>query len=108
MLKTLLALSATLTSLVGTVLWAAQEFSVAQKDKQFTVQALSVKVGDVVSFPNEDNLFHNIYSLSSPKIFDLGSYKKGETRRVAFDKPGIVEVRCAIHPGMKLKIVVSP
>ncbi|TGN08421.1 methylamine utilization protein [Leptospira ilyithenensis] len=93
--------------LVCSALYAANEFSVAQKNKSFSVKTLDIKVGDTVSFPNEDDFFHNVYSLSPAKIFDLGSYKKGETKKVIFDKAGIITVQCAIHPEMKMEIVVK-
>jgi hypothetical protein len=67
-----------------------------------------VPVGSTVSFPNMDPIFHNIYSLSKPKSFDLGSYDKGETRKVTFPKPGIVEVYCHLHPNMEATVVVTP
>ncbi len=80
---------------------------VAQRDKQFSLDRLEIQRGGVVRFPNYDPFFHNIYSLSPAKIFDLGSFPKGESREVKFDTPGVVEVRCAIHPGMKMTIVVK-
>ena len=67
-----------------------------------------VPVGSTVSFPNMDPIFHNIYSLSKPRTFDLGSYDKGETRKVMFPKPGIVDVYCHLHPNMAATIVVTP
>lgn len=85
----------------------AAEFEVGQKNKQFTQETLTIKVGDKVKFTNEDPFFHNVFSLSPVKTFDLGSYPKGENREVAFDKPGKVEVECAIHPNMRMTIEVK-
>lgn len=85
----------------------AAEFEVVQKDKKFSQNAMSVKVGDSVSFKNEDGFSHNVFSLSDAKTFDLGSYPQGQARKVTFDKPGAVEVECAIHPDMKLDIEVK-
>lgn len=85
----------------------AKEFTVDQKDKAFSLTNLTIKVGDSVVFRNSDPFFHNIYSLSPTKIFDLGSYKQGESKNVVFDKPGDVEINCAIHPNMKLKVKVE-
>ena len=90
----------------GTIGLTSKEFTVDQKDKAFSLSSLSVKVGDVVIFRNSDPFFHNIYSLSPTKIFDLGSYKQGEAKSVTFDKAGDVEVNCAIHPNMKMKVTV--
>ena len=61
-----------------------------------------------VSFKNEDPFFHNVFSLSDAKTFDLGSYPKGQSKSVTFDKPGTVEVECSIHPEMKMLIEVAP
>lgn len=84
----------------------AEEFVVAQKDKSFSIDELVIHVGDVVSFLNNDPFFHNIFSLSSTATFDLGSYPVGESRDVTFTEPGVVEIECAIHPRMKMKIEV--
>ena len=85
----------------------AGEHVVTQKDKHFNVRQLKVKVGDTVKFRNDDPFFHNIFSLSKTRSFDLGSYPKGEARSVTFDKPGTVEVECAIHPSMKMTVEVT-
>ncbi|MFT5532677.1 MAG: plastocyanin [Burkholderiaceae bacterium] len=85
----------------------AKDFTVAQKDKKFSQAKLEVKVGDVVSFKNEDPFSHNIFSLSDTKTFDLGSYPQGQSKSVAFDKPGTVEIECSVHPDMKLVIEVK-
>ncbi|MGB1299027.1 MAG: methylamine utilization protein [Psychrobium sp.] len=85
----------------------ANEHEVGQKNKAFTVKALTIKQGDTVSFPNFDSFFHNVYSLSDVKSFDLGSYKQGETKKLKFDEKGIIEVECAIHPKMQMTITVE-
>ncbi len=77
-----------------------------QKDLQFRPQVLPVLVGTTVSFPNRDNLFHNVFSYSQPKEFDLGRYPKNDTRTVLFDKPGVVRVYCDIHSSMSATILV--
>lgn len=81
---------------------------IQQVDRRFSPDLVVVPVGSTVSFPNMDPIFHNIYSLSKPKSFDLGSYDKGETRKVEFPKPGIVEVYCHLHPNMAATVVVTP
>ena len=85
----------------------AKDFEVTQKDKKFSAKTLTVAVGDSISFKNEDAFAHNIMSLSDTKTFDLGSYGKGEAKKVVFDKPGTVEVECAIHPDMKMVVEVK-
>lgn len=86
----------------------AAEVEVIQKDKKFSQSKLTVKVGDTVKFKNDDPFAHNVFSLSETKTFDLGSYPKGQAKSVSFDKPGKVEIECAIHPAMKMSIEVTP
>ncbi len=85
----------------------AAEYEVTQKNKAFSVKELTIKVGDTVKFTNEDDFFHNVFSLSDLKTFDLGSYPKGEFKSVTFDKAGEVEVECAIHPSMLMTINIK-
>jgi plastocyanin len=85
----------------------AADHEVLQKDKKFSKANLTVKVGDTVSFRNEDPFAHNVFSLSDVKTFDLGSYPKGQAKSVTFDKPGTVEIECAIHPDMKVVVEVK-
>lgn len=85
----------------------AKDFEVSQKDKKFSQKTLAIKVGDSINFKNEDPFAHNIFSLSDTKTFDLGSYPQGQSKNVVFDKPGTVEVECAIHPDMKLNVEVK-
>ena len=81
--------------------------NISQKDKSFSVDQLSVKVGDTVKFTNDDPFFHNVFSLSPTSTFDLGSYPQGESRTVKFDEAGEVHVECAIHPSMRMVIEVE-
>lgn len=85
---------------------AANEHIVIQKDKHFSVKILTVKVGDWVSFKNDDAFFHNVFSLSDAQSFDLGSHGQGQARRVQMAKEGTVDIECAIHPEMKMQIKV--
>jgi plastocyanin len=85
----------------------AGDHAVAQVNKTFTVPVVKAKVGDTVTFRNDDTFAHNVFSLSEVQNFDLGSYKKGETRQLKLTNPGTIEVECAIHPEMKMKIEVS-
>jgi plastocyanin len=79
-----------------------------QQGQQFAPRLLAVPVGSTVSFPNADPVFHNVFSLSGAKKFDLGYYPAGQTRIVTFDEPGIVQVYCHLHPNMYAAIVVVP
>ena len=86
---------------------AAAQFVVEQKGMAFSTATLKIKVGDSVTFKNADTLSHNIFSISDAKTFDLGAIAGGQSKDVIFDKPGTVEVECAIHPSMKMTIEVG-
>lgn len=88
-------------------LFAEQLPNIGQKDKKFSVDQLAVKVGETVTFTNEDPFFHNVFSLSPAATFDLGSYPQGESRSVTFDEAGVVHIECAIHPSMQMVIEVA-
>jgi plastocyanin len=77
-----------------------------QKDLTFRPHILPVPVGASISFPNNDKVDHNVFSLSRTKKFNLGSYKPGENKTIRFDKPGVVELRCDVHAEMLAYIMV--
>jgi plastocyanin len=77
-----------------------------QKDKTFTPHVLPIRVGSSVDFPNFDPIFHNAFSNYNGKLFDVGLYPPGTSRRERFTRPGIVRVFCNIHAGMSAVIVV--
>ena len=81
---------------------------VAQKDLTFVPALLPIRVGTRVEFPNLDDTYHNIFSYSPAKRFDLGRYRP-EERPIptqVFDKPGLVTLRCDIHEHMRGLILV--
>jgi plastocyanin len=63
---------------------------IVQQNRRFLPDILWIPAGSTVSFPNLDPIFHNVFSLSKPKEFDLGNYPKDHTRTVVFPKPGVV------------------
>ncbi|MBZ5631584.1 MAG: carboxypeptidase regulatory-like domain-containing protein [Acidobacteriia bacterium] len=79
-----------------------------QQKRRFSPDLVVIPAGSPVSFPNFDPIFHNVFSLSKAKSFDLGNYPKGQTRMVTFPKSGIVAVYCHLHPNMTGTIVVTP
>ena len=79
---------------------------VEQRDKQFSPHVLAVPPGSTVAFPNFDGIYHNVFSISSTKKFDVGLYKDGDTRELKFEKPGIVRLGCNIHAKMASYILV--
>lgn len=105
-MKMYYATIATLACLLATGAQAG-EHVVTQKGKAFSQAALKVRAGESVRFVNDDAFSHNVFSLSETKSFDLGTYSKGVAKSVTFDKPGKVEVECAIHPDMRMTVEVS-
>ena len=84
----------------------AKQRIVEQRDKQFSPHVLAIPPGSSVAFPNFDGVYHNVFSISSTKKFDVGLYKDGDTREVKFEKPGIIRLGCNIHAKMSSYIVV--
>ena len=79
-----------------------------QRDLTFAPSLLPIRRGTKVEFPNEDEAYHNIFSYSAPKRFDLGRYRADE-RPVpfqVFDNPGLVTLRCDVHEHMRALILV--
>ena len=79
---------------------------IEQRNKEFAPHVMAVPVGSTVAFPNYDSIFHNVFSLSKSKAFDLGMYKSGESREIKVDKPGIVRVGCNLHASMSAYLIV--
>jgi plastocyanin len=77
-----------------------------QRNETFVPHVLAITVGTTVDFPNSDKFYHNVFSLSKTKAFDLGRYATGSSRPVRFDRPGIVRVFCDIHSHMNAFILV--
>jgi plastocyanin len=77
-----------------------------QVNETFVPHLLAVTAGSTVDFPNDDKTYHNVFSLSKTKRFDLGRYAAGKSKAVIFDKPGIVRVFCDIHSHMNAFILV--
>jgi plastocyanin len=71
-----------------------------QRNLAFMPHVLAVRVGTVVDFPNNDKVFHNVFSFRDGKKFDLGMYPKGAVKPIRFDKPGLARLFCNIHPNM--------
>lgn len=78
-----------------------------QLNLTFTPHVLAVVVGTRVTFPNSDEVRHNVFSPSPVKRFNLGTYPKGVAKYVVFDKPGVVELLCNVHADMGAYIVVT-
>ncbi len=81
--------------------------TMGQRDLKFSPHVLPILVGATVNFPNDDKVWHDVYSSSETRKFDLGLYAPGKSRSITFDKPGIVRVLCNVHPTMEAYIVVK-
>ncbi len=79
---------------------------VSHRDRQFSPRVLPLVRGTTVDFFNDDNIFHNVFSLSRPKSFDLGIYPEGTSKLITFSEPGLVKIHCNIHPNMTSTILV--
>ena len=77
-----------------------------QRNETFVPHVLAIVAGTTVDFPNNDRTYHNVFSLSRAKSFDLGRYAAGRSKSVRFDRPGIVRVFCEIHSHMSAFILV--
>jgi len=77
-----------------------------QRNETFLPHVLAITAGTVVDFPNNDSTYHNVFSLSKAKRFDLGRYARGRSKSIRFDRPGIVRVFCDIHSHMSAFILV--
>jgi plastocyanin len=86
----------------------SQPVTMNQKDKEFLPHVLAILKGTTVKFDNSDPYFHNVFSSSRVKTFNVSQEKKGDTSTILFDKIGLIPIRCHIHAAMKAYIVVLP
>lgn len=77
-----------------------------QRNLMFYPHVLAIQQGTTVVFPNNDEVYHNVFSYSQPRQFDLGRYPRGQFRTVRFDTPGVVRIFCDIHAHMNAVILV--
>ena len=82
--------------------------TMSQSGIQFLPRVMTVVAGQTVDFPNEDDVAHNVFSLSKANKFKLGIYPKGQSRQVTFAKEGVIDLFCSIHRHMHAVIVVTP
>lgn len=97
-----MACAAAIPSLAG-----AADHTVTQKGQQFSPRALKIKAGDQVIFFNDDTGTHNVFSESAANTFDLKAQRPGTSTKVAFPATGRVDIRCAIHPAMRMTVDVE-
>ena len=89
---------------------AGQTIRMAQESKRFVPRVAIVSRPGTVEFPNNDPVYHNVFSVSGSNRFDLGLYRSGASKSRSFAEPGLVRVYCNIHPQMVgfLMVVDSP
>jgi plastocyanin len=92
----------------GATAGAAPVAITTQKNAVFDPHVLPIAVGTTVKWPNEDDIYHNVFSMSDPKVFNLGLYHQERVPVLTFDKVGRVDVFCAIHSQMHCIILVVP
>lgn len=85
----------------------AADHVVDQKDKTFSAATLTIKPGDRIVFKNSDTVAHNMFSTSLQNAFSIAIQKPGESTPVVFNDGGVTEIRCAIHPKMKIVVTVA-
>jgi plastocyanin len=85
----------------------AADHVVLQKDRNFSNTELAVKAGDTITFKNADEITHNVFSISKGLEFDIRRQAPGGSSTVTFQTEGVAEVRCSIHPKMKLLVSVK-
>ncbi|MFN3657090.1 MAG: plastocyanin/azurin family copper-binding protein [Pseudolabrys sp.] len=85
----------------------AAEHTIGQKGKVFSKADITIKAGDSIVFVNDDNIPHNVMSMNPDNKFNLGSLRPGSATPVTFKAAGDVEVICAIHPSMKMRVKVA-
>jgi plastocyanin len=84
----------------------SKDATVTMKSKAFLPRVTVVGVGASVEFPNQDAIFHNVFSVSGDNRFDLQLYKKPKTASKVFEHPGVVRIYCNIHPQMSGFVLV--
>jgi plastocyanin len=106
MFKNTILIYGALCAMSGSLALAA-DVQINQKDRTFSQSEVTVKPGDKITFQNSDEVTHNVFSISPGMEFDLRRQAPGASSTVSFDKEGVSEVRCSIHPKMKLIVTVK-
>jgi plastocyanin len=85
-------------------------FSITTRNKVLVPHVLAIPAGSTVTFPNDDPISHNLFSLSSNNSFDLGLYRRGAGKSQKFETPGVVNVYCNVHPNMSavIRVMATP
>lgn len=106
--RALCAASAFALALAAAGAARTEDHVIVQRDKTFSEPRITLRAGDRIVFKNEDSVSHNVFSRSPGSEFEVKAQLPGQVSPVSFEKPGEAEVRCAIHPSMKLNVTVTP
>jgi plastocyanin len=87
---------------------ARPNLRIEQKERAFSTTSITIHSGDKLEFCNIDEVAHNVFSKSTTNAFNIRTQVPGSSSLVEFRDPGVTEVRCAIHPSMKLIVTVIP
>jgi plastocyanin len=82
-----------------------RRFVMHQRNMEFVPRVLAAPVGSIVELPNNDRVFHNVFSFTNGKPFDLGLYPTGASKRITLDRAAVNRLYCNIHPHMGAYIV---
>ncbi len=85
----------------------AEDREIGQKDRAFSQTEITIKPGDSIVFKNLDDVTHNVFSITPGMEFDIRRQAPGGSSKVPFTREGVAEVRCSIHPKMKLLVTVK-
>jgi plastocyanin len=96
----------TIVAAAGSLLYAGQH-AVSQKARLFSPGAITINVGDTVIFKNDDSVTHHVYSATRGQEFELETAEPGDDARQTFTKRGRAEIRCGLHPGMRMIVNIK-
>ena len=85
----------------------AEDHTITQADKKFSERRITISAGESITFVNDDGTTHNVHSTTAGHEFDLGAQAPGESSTHIFNSAGTAKVRCAIHPKMKIDVIVE-
>lgn len=102
-----IGLALTAVTLLPALAEAPGDHTINQKNKEFSKTEITIKPGEKVVFQNEDSVTHNVFSNSKINPFHIKIQQPGRSSTVQFADEGVTEVRCAIHPKMKLTVNIK-
>lgn len=92
----------------GVVAQSSSVVTISQKQRTYAPGQVTIQSGDILRVINDDIFLHHAFVEDDRMSYDSGSMEEGETRDIQFSEPGEYQVRCAIHPKMKLDVTVTP